>query len=257
MNYYLEPWKKYGLFSGRARQEEYGIFVLTNSSLIILLILLMKYAAISIESFWGGLIMLFWLAYVIPFYSVTSRRLHDMGHSGWWTFLYFVPLAGQILFIFLIMKDGQQGENKFGPNPKGESKIKTGDLPKNMPLGVALIILILFFSVALSLFSILQEISTISGISDWLNRLLIPVCSALIIFGFLKKMAWSRILFILVSAYLLMQEFLSLATTIRSLEFEREPIGTFVVMGFELLSIAIFVWVIIYVFSKKSYFFNK
>ena len=64
-------------------------------------------------------------------------------------------------------------------------------------------------------------------------------------------------LFIFVAAYLSIQEFISLMAAIKSPEFERGPIGTSIVIAFELLSIAIFIWLIFYVYRKKLYFVNR
>jgi uncharacterized membrane protein YhaH (DUF805 family) len=48
---------------------------------------------------------------------LTMRRLHDIGKSGVWYLINFVPLVGQIIFIVLACKDSAE-DNQWGPNPK-------------------------------------------------------------------------------------------------------------------------------------------
>mgnify|MGYP003297531573 CR=1 FL=1 len=92
----------YANFSGRARRSEYWYFVLF--SLIISLI--------PIVNLIVGLIS------IIPGIAVCVRRLHDIGKSGWWFLLGFIPIGPIVLFAWFC-KDSQPGVNKWGENPKG------------------------------------------------------------------------------------------------------------------------------------------
>jgi uncharacterized membrane protein YhaH (DUF805 family) len=50
---------------------------------------------------------------------VTVRRIHDLGLSGWFYLLVFVPYVGSlIIFVFTVMPT-QKNENKWGPVPAG------------------------------------------------------------------------------------------------------------------------------------------
>ncbi len=54
------------------------------------------------------------LAIIIPNIAITIRRLHDIGRSGWWIFIYFVPLAGPIiLIVWMASRSGP--DNQWGP----------------------------------------------------------------------------------------------------------------------------------------------
>lgn len=57
------------------------------------------------------------LAMLIPGIAVGFRRMHDIGKSGLWLLINFVPLIGSIWFIILAIKPSQPGANEFGPNP--------------------------------------------------------------------------------------------------------------------------------------------
>jgi uncharacterized membrane protein YhaH (DUF805 family) len=59
------------------------------------------------------------LAVLVPSLAVMIRRLHDIGKSGWWFFISFIPLIGSIWLLVLLVTDSQPGENQYGPNPKG------------------------------------------------------------------------------------------------------------------------------------------
>jgi uncharacterized membrane protein YhaH (DUF805 family) len=43
------------------------------------------------------------------------RRLHDVDASGWFSLLVLVPLANAFLILFLLLKAGTEGTNRFGP----------------------------------------------------------------------------------------------------------------------------------------------
>jgi len=60
---------------------------------------------------------LFALASLIPGLACCVRRLHDIGKSGWWVLIGFIPLVGLVLLVFTLM-DSQPGPNQYGPNPK-------------------------------------------------------------------------------------------------------------------------------------------
>ena len=63
--------------------------------------------------------LIYTLAVLIPTIAVTVRRLHDTDRSGWWFLIIFLPLIGAIAFLVFMCLDGTQGDNQYGPNPKG------------------------------------------------------------------------------------------------------------------------------------------
>lgn len=141
---------KYATFSGRASRSEYWWFVLFQ--------LLVGMAAGTADRIFvmgtgrdGTITGLATLILLLPALSVTVRRLHDSGRSGWWLPLFYAPIVivllaaflGQgpdgapmamwalgiilisglamlviavALVIFLISR-GRQGDNRYGPDP--------------------------------------------------------------------------------------------------------------------------------------------
>ena len=109
MDYFIGALKKYADFTGRARRKEYWMFVLIYIIINIVLGLL------SLEM----ISMLVGLALLIPNLSVGARRLHDIGRSGWWQLIYFIPLVGMIIMIIFLVQDSHD-TNSYGVNPKAD-----------------------------------------------------------------------------------------------------------------------------------------
>ena len=141
--------KKYAVFSGRARRQEFWLFVLLYSILSIISIIAgfwyvgsqvvdmaASNATVSMteDQMAGamaglvaayGLALIIWVApqilLFLPYLGVSIRRLHDTDRSGWWFLIVLVPLIGPIWFLVLTFLDGTIGDNRFGPDPKGRA----------------------------------------------------------------------------------------------------------------------------------------
>jgi len=111
---------KYITFSGRATRSEYWYFVLFPflvflSAFVVDGILNMALDAPALGgNMLTGVVMLFLL---LPLISAAVRRLHDLGHSGWWYLIGFVPVVGGVVLLILFCFQGTPGENRFGPDP--------------------------------------------------------------------------------------------------------------------------------------------
>ncbi|KJK14602.1 hypothetical protein UB48_24900 [Pseudomonas sp. 2(2015)] len=104
--WYVELLKKYALFSGRSRRQEYWLFILVT----FLVYMLVPYLDRELRT--GTLFSyLYSVALLVPGIAVAVRRMHDTDRSGWWLLFPLVNL------IFLC-QDSQRGPNRFGPNPK-------------------------------------------------------------------------------------------------------------------------------------------
>ena len=123
MNWYLKVLKQYADFSGRARRKEYWMFTLFNLIFLIVATILDNVLGITFEVAgqslgYGWLYLIYCLAVLLPGLAVFVRRMHDVGKSGWWFFIAFVPLVGAILLLVWCCTNSQAGENKWGANPK-------------------------------------------------------------------------------------------------------------------------------------------
>lgn len=105
--------KNYANFSGRARRAELWWFVLANLILFVVLAILR-----SLSDLFNVVYLLFALAMVIPSIALATRRLHDIGKSGWLLLLAFVPIIGNIVLLVFYLTDSNRGSNKYGISEK-------------------------------------------------------------------------------------------------------------------------------------------
>jgi len=115
MQWYMKVLKNYVGFQGRARRKEYWMFFLFNFLFTMLLSMIEMMLGL------GGILSgIYGLAVLLPSIAVSVRRLHDIGRTGWWMLLSFIPIIGLIVLLVFAVFDSQPGENKYGPNPKGQ-----------------------------------------------------------------------------------------------------------------------------------------
>ncbi|MFC4258818.1 DUF805 domain-containing protein [Marinobacter lacisalsi] len=109
MEHFLDGYRRFGDFSGRATREQFWMFFLFY--IVVYIVLSIVDAFIGFPALSG----LFALASLIPHLAYGARRLHDTGRSGWWQLIALVPLVGLVLIFFLVQKS--EGDNRFGPAP--------------------------------------------------------------------------------------------------------------------------------------------
>jgi uncharacterized membrane protein YhaH (DUF805 family) len=104
---------KYAEFKGRASRPEYWWFVL----FYLIVYIASAIIAGAVDSSWP--IVVVGLAFILPLLAAAVRRLHDTGRSGWWYFIWLVPLAGPIIVIVFLATQGNPGANQYGSPPGG------------------------------------------------------------------------------------------------------------------------------------------
>ena len=114
MDWYINVLKQYAVFDGRSRRQEYWMFFLINAGVTLGLSVIE--GVIGLQGYISGL---YGLAVFLPSLGVAIRRLHDIGRTGWWVLICFVPLIGLIVLLIFLIQDSQPGSNEYGPNPKG------------------------------------------------------------------------------------------------------------------------------------------
>ena len=114
---------KYATFSGRAPRAEYWWFYLFVNLVVLVSVMLMGIAGLLLSMeitrpmigwsllFFGVIVC---MSLVIPSISVTIRRLHDTGRSGWWYLVNFIPYVGGILLLIFCVLRSDEGENEYG-----------------------------------------------------------------------------------------------------------------------------------------------
>ena len=107
--------RNYVGFTGRACRSEFWFWQLYVFVASICLSVLDLAAFASAN--WSPLSTVFSLAILLPGIAVGARRLHDINKSGFWLFLWFLPIIGWIIMIVWAIKKGDQGDNRFGSDP--------------------------------------------------------------------------------------------------------------------------------------------
>ncbi|MBO9356988.1 DUF805 domain-containing protein [Bordetella petrii] len=100
---------KYATFSGRASRSEFWWFYLFTVSMCWGATLVG--AAMGDSQGWLGNIVA--LVFLIPSLAAGSRRLHDVGRSGWWQLL-VLTVIGVILLIIWWATDTKKQVNQYG-----------------------------------------------------------------------------------------------------------------------------------------------
>lgn len=138
-------WRNMFVFQGRARRSEFWWWYLFMSivSLVIAFIFVFVLIALSIPmilsvnadgsvngGMFGGSIAAMFLVYGLFFLvaialnltllGATARRLHDMGQSGHWQWLYLAGLG--IVPLIMCVMEGQPHDNQYGPDPKAAER---------------------------------------------------------------------------------------------------------------------------------------
>ena len=123
MYWYIKVINQFSDFSGRARRQEYWMFVLFNLVFAIIALLIDIYLGTTFEinglGFGSGLASIIYSLFVfIPNMAVAIRRLHDVGKSGWFLLIAFIPFIGGVWLLILLLTNSQSETNQWGPNPK-------------------------------------------------------------------------------------------------------------------------------------------
>ncbi|MEU9304316.1 DUF805 domain-containing protein [Streptomyces sp. NPDC048269] len=113
VHHYTDVLKKYAVFTGRARRQEFWMFVLCN--LVVEAVIVTLDVTLGTHGILAGA---YTLAILLPCIGLTVRRLHDTGRSGWWYLLVLIPLLGWIWLIVLMATEGRPAPNAHGPSPK-------------------------------------------------------------------------------------------------------------------------------------------
>lgn len=102
-------------FAGRARRSEFWWFWLFNV-IVQIVCGILDGILLGGSGILGAIAS---LGLLLPGLAVSVRRLHDTGRSGWWILIGLVPLVGIILLIIWYVNRGEDGPNRFGPDPRG------------------------------------------------------------------------------------------------------------------------------------------
>ena len=107
---------KYAVFEGRASRPEYWWWSLAICLVGAICGLLGETGTVI-----SGTIS---VATLIPGLAVGTRRLHDIGKSGWNLLVGLIPLVGFVILILWLAKPSMAGDNQYGPMPRWDGNGK-------------------------------------------------------------------------------------------------------------------------------------
>ena len=118
---YFDGMIRYFELSGRSSRTQYWMFQLV--------MLVVTVAALFADYKFGGwtvarqnlgfFALFSCIIHTVPGVTVTVRRLHDSGHSGWWYWISLVPIVGSIwLLVLMFFGPDTNGANAYGPDPR-------------------------------------------------------------------------------------------------------------------------------------------
>ena len=131
MNFFdsvVSAFKNYFNFSGRASRSEFWWFTLFAFVYNFVTSLIAYAIAFAIAGDdWAAVDLigqlLNFLAYIpiLPAaFCVTVRRLHDIGHSGWYQLVILIPCVGIIMYLVWTLTEGNSIPNVYGPVPTNQ-----------------------------------------------------------------------------------------------------------------------------------------
>lgn len=118
MNAYLNALARYFSFSGRSSRSQFWMFQLV---MVLLTIVAVEIDMVRGNTFglgeYGQVTLVLILFHFIPSWTVSIRRLHDVGKSGWWYLVSLLPFGG-LWLLYLQCCASEPGTNDYGDDPR-------------------------------------------------------------------------------------------------------------------------------------------
>jgi uncharacterized membrane protein YhaH (DUF805 family) len=109
-DWYLKVIREYANFKGRATRSEFWYFTLVNFLVSLIINIVGTTLGLPILGF------IYAAALFVPSVAVGTRRLHDIGKSGWWQLIGIIPVVGWILLIIWFATKSAE-DNQYGKKP--------------------------------------------------------------------------------------------------------------------------------------------
>lgn len=112
---YLDALLRYFEFSGRSTRRQYWSYAFMVGVVYVVASLTDAMVSTSPGPHRIGFFVAFaGIFHIVPGITVTVRRLHDVGRSGWWYLLGFVPVANFVLLYWVGFQGSDPGPNDYG-----------------------------------------------------------------------------------------------------------------------------------------------
>lgn len=104
---------------GRASRSEYWWFVLEVAALYLL-----AWYVDSVRQTDATFSVVAWYGSLLPLLTLTVRRLHDSGSSGWWGFVVLLPFIGVYWILSMLIQPSDPDDNGYGPGPVDRTRVE-------------------------------------------------------------------------------------------------------------------------------------
>lgn len=99
-------------FNGRSSRREFWLGVLPNAIIMLIIIALLVYSLLGFNPMINPfsitmivILSLFCIIELLPSISLIFRRMHDIGKSGKYILVLFIPVIGYIWYIYLVTRE--------------------------------------------------------------------------------------------------------------------------------------------------------
>lgn len=118
MGSYFNCLGRYASFGGRSSRGEFWGYTIVNA--VILAVMTYFYfntdSTLS-QNISATVLILYILITACPSIAVVIRRWHDLGRTGKWILLNFIPGVGTIVSFCFFLTKGEEITNEYGRNP--------------------------------------------------------------------------------------------------------------------------------------------
>ncbi len=107
-------------FEGRRNRKSYIYYALTMTAVSIVLGLVLVPIAVGTGGI-GMILFVLFLPILVSSWAVGSQRCRDFGWSGWAILIAMIPYIGVLFALAILFIPGNQGDNRYGADPLGQS----------------------------------------------------------------------------------------------------------------------------------------
>lgn len=115
---YFKAMGQYATFSGRTSRYDGWMYSIVVGIIQVIAALGDHVSGMYDQA--GALSIVACLFHSMPSLALLVRRCHDIGHSGWWVLLSFVPVINIFSGFYFLLRGSEPGPNAYGPNPYGD-----------------------------------------------------------------------------------------------------------------------------------------
>ena len=111
--------QKKGLFQGRANRKNFlaRVCLLLVISIVLLTVGVYLPDTSPLIDIYSIFCIVYLIVALVSLFSITTKRVHDMGLTGYICLLYLLPIIDIFFFIYIICYPGKTEDNEYG-NPQ-------------------------------------------------------------------------------------------------------------------------------------------